>query len=165
MKILIDETLINTVVRENKLEVAEWLLTYCCPVNSSVYLQNFSIPVLDWLDSKKIEIDKKCMPNILNSTSNIEVINWFIDKDVELNYDCISTLIKNNNLDMIKLLCEKYSVSLHDKNYIVACLQENIEILDYLKSKGCPYSQNVLETCLKQSKKHAIKWLVMNNFF
>lgn len=166
MKINIDETVFNKAIKENKMELAEWLLAGNCPIDSqSCYLQNFNIEVLEWIKNKRVEIPKDILPNVINLTHEQTVLEWFISNGVECDNNATQICIKQNSLPLLQFLHQKYNVALNAGNYTQAVLLENTEILDYLLKNNCEYSSEVLERALREMKKISVKWLANAEFF
>lgn len=165
MKINVDERTFNIAIKDNKFEVAEFLLSNSCPVNYLSYFQDFKISTLDWLYSKGIHLDKNCLNEVIYKIQDKEIIKWYIDKGLVTDSKCLDSCITNNHYELFSWFMEKYKVKPTIDNFISAVLSQDIKFLDYLNKINCPYDERLVETAIKNSKKESIKWLVKNNFF
>lgn len=165
MKITVDECVFNKAILHGKLEIAHWLLEQGCPTDHYCYLQKMDLNTLNWLFDNGILIDNKCLSNVIQKTSDRGIIQWFCSKGAIVDSSCINSCISNNNISLLKWLIENNNIKLSSDNYKSAINLEDIDILDYLKYKECPYDETVVEFALKKSKKQALKWLVHNDFF
>lgn len=165
MKITVDETVFNKAILQRKLEAAKWLIDQGCPTNHYCYFQILEIDVLNWLFDCGIIIDKDCLFDVIQKTSDREIISWFCSKGVIADSKCVNSCIKSNNLELLEWLMQNNNILLTTDNYKTAISTETSDILDYLKTNACPYDETVLEYALKNSKKESLKWLVHNNFF
>lgn len=165
MKINIDEAMFNKAIANNNLEVAKFLLDNACPTNYLAYFQNFDATVLDWLNSNGVTLDKHKLHEVINRTKDVTTLTWFIDKGCIVDDKCLNACIKSKNYNMLSWLVETYNVELSVENFKSAIILEDDLLLDYLKKHNCQYNETVVEIAIKNSKKHSIKWLVMNGFF
>lgn len=163
MKITIDETTFNKAIREGKLELAEWLLKNTCPVDPSVYVQNFDIGVLNWLKTMGVQIPVNCLSEVIDKTGDIDIIRWFETNGAVVNSNSLNSCIRNSrNLLFFEFLKKN---KIPEDAFKVAILSENIEILDFLKTKKVDMNDEVVEIAMKNKKKASLKWLVLNDIF
>jgi hypothetical protein len=165
MKINIDESTFNRAIHDNLMEIAKFLLDRACPTDYTSYLQIADISVLNWLYDNGVILSKKCLSEVISTTGDILIIKWFIDKGVVVDDKCLSKCISTNNYELLSYFVEKYDVLLTVENFIAAVSTQDETLLDYLKSRACPFNETVVEYAIKHSKKESIKWLVLNDFF
>lgn len=165
MKISIDEAIFNKAIRENKFELAKWLLDVHCPVDKSCYLQNPTIDVLNWLKLNSITPNSYILCEVLEICNDIDVINWFINNNCVVDNKAIQSCIKQNNNELFLSLLEKYNHSLDIEAYKSAIISENIYVLNYLKKNNITISEEIRDYAMKNKKKESIKWMVVNNLF
>lgn len=162
MKVTIDASTFNKAIRQGKLELAEWLITNSCPVDSSVYIQNFDITILHWLKSKDIQIPKNCLSDVIDKTGDLDVIKWFQKNGAIINSNCLNSCIRNSRNTLFFEFLQKNKIP--DDAFKVAILSENIQILDFLKEK-IKIDEEIVEIAMKNKKKESLKWLVLNDLF
>lgn len=165
MKIHIDEKSFNKAISENKFELAQFLLDNSCPIDTSCYFQDLRIETLEWLKSRGIPLNKHCLKELIIKTDELDIIEWFVDNGVIPDNDCLNSCIDLRNDKLFLWIVEKYNLELSTDNFISAIKTENTSILEYLKSKKCPYDERLVEAAIKYSKRESIKWLVNNGFF
>jgi hypothetical protein len=165
MKVTIDESTFNKAISEGKLELANWLLLNSCPYDSSVYVQNLSLQVLNWLKSKDIDIPKNCLADVIDKSSDLTVINWFVSNGVFVNHSSLNSCIRNKKNELLFHLMGQSNLTLNYESFKTAILAENIEVLDYLKTGTLTVDENITELAMKNKKKLSLKWLVLNNLF
>lgn len=77
MKIIIDEKTFNNAVKENKIELMEWLLLKGCPTDGTAYFNTTNITILEWLYNHSIYPNEYINDVIQFHKDNEEVIEWF----------------------------------------------------------------------------------------
>lgn len=162
MKVTIDETIFNKAIKENKLELAKWLLDMQCPTDKSCYLQRLQLDTLNWLKFNAISIPPNLLHEIIENTSDYEIVQWFIKNDCKMDknslYSCIKT--KNNEL-FFKFI---KNIKIDSEAYKVALISENIEILEYLRRDHLELlNEEMKDYALKHKRKESIRWLVLND--
>jgi hypothetical protein len=164
MKINIDESTFNEAVSKGKLELCDWLFEKGCPNNSYCYISANDIKTLDWLYSKNIAFDKRCLADVINVCENENIINWFINKGAIVDSNVINSCIKRGRKNLFDAFITRHNISFSVDNFKAAVFCENREILDVLKKNKCPYDDSVAESAMKHKKKFSIRWLVMNDY-
>ena len=165
MKITIDERTFNKSIASGSMEVANFLLENACPTDYLAYLQIFDTTILDWLYSKGVSLDKRCLHEVIGKCGDAMILAWFIEKGAVVDDKCLNACIKSKQYNLLSWFVEKYDVKLTVDNFKSAILSEDDMLLDYLKQHTCPYDETVLEIALKHSKEISIKWLVANEYF
>jgi hypothetical protein len=164
MKITIDETTFNEAIANGHMEVAKWLMDKGCPVNPSCYILAKDIKTLNWINDAGVLLNKDCLADVVNTTSDKSIVSWFLKHGAEINSDAIDACILRGKKELFEMFTGSAKVILTVENFKAGVLSENYDILDYLKSKKCPYDESVAETAMKHKKKISIRWLVLNDY-
>jgi hypothetical protein len=161
MKITITELILNKAVKEEKLELANWLIEMQCPYNDTVYCSNFKISVLDWLKLKGLFFTNKILSVAIESNCSLESINWFLNNGAQINKDAIISAIRMNKQQILDLLISKNKVVLGKQELNVAVISGNTSTIQLLKNL---IDDDIIESAIKNKNKDSIRWLVLNNY-
>ena len=162
MKVNIDEAIFNKAIKENKLELARWLIDSNCPIDKSCYIQRLQMDTLDWLKDNLISVPITSLWEVIENTDDSNIISWFIKNGCVIDKNALYSCVKKKNALFYEFI--KKNITLDMEIYKVAIISENIEILEYLRKEYIHLlSEEVKDYAMKYKKKLSIKWLVMND--
>jgi len=136
-------------IYSNQLQILQWLLDNNCPHTHRVFYLACSmenINILKWLKDNNFTKSEHCC-EIAAHKGNIEILKWLLDNDFYCDIRTSLEAAAGNNLSILKLLKERDLLVLNNKLFKTACLNNNLEMVLWLKENNCPF---VRDRCVEE---------------
>lgn len=158
-------------IKANRVDVIKYLYNEAKIEMNASHLMHaifyLNIEVVKFLHEEcKIEITEQLHEQTLQSYNQfskctVEQLKYFHSIGININENVLKYACRDNTLEVVKFLHEEIGVPFDTGSYSYynSYVSFDIDILKYMKSKGCKYNQNTIEYAIRRNKLDIVKYL------
>jgi hypothetical protein len=133
------------------LEMLEWLYEKKCPWNSDTCTfaaRAGQLDALKWLHERKCKLKEFGISTAAVVSGNLEMVEWLDQQDIDFMRNILDVVAEEGNLEMMRWFLDHppSDKSVYGSAYETAALHGQLEILQCLHEKRCPWG-NDCEAC------------------
>lgn len=150
---------------KGNLEMLQYLINEGCVVNSYVSNRaalNGHLYILQWLKNNNYKLSKRtsaCACTFYLEDKCYTIIKWLISINHLINNSALVAAILNSHINIVKFLIE-YGCSLSER--VCDAAYDNVEILQYLRDKGCPWGKYICKNAGQIGNLDVLKYAIQN---
>ncbi len=166
MQIIIDTIDFNKLVKDNKYEILDYLLSKGYVADSSCYLCCSNLEMLNWLykhGARLQQTDNYCksiIENYINHDNFLDIFAWFYSNGLIINNTAINYILLIMNVEQVKNVLKKFNLILGIENYKYIIEIQKIELFCLIDKTKCISLEKYI---LGTKNKDVIKWFINQN--